>query len=202
LRADRSLPRRAVAAALAAATLVAAAGCRHNMHDQNKIKPLRSSPVFADGTSARLLPAHTVARGDLRADTAYYTGNGADAKPLQQIPFPITREDLQRGRERYDIFCSPCHDRLGTGNGMIVRRGYKRPPSYHIDRLRGADVGYFFSTMTEGFGVMPSYASQIPVEDRWRIAAYIRVLQLSRSLSADQLSPEERKRLPARRGEK
>jgi cytochrome c553 len=196
LRANGSLSRRAAAVALAAVAL-ASAGCRMNMHNQNKAKPFRASAVFADGTSARPLPAHTVARGDLRADVAYYTGNGADAKPLRQIPFPVTRGVLERGRDRYNIYCSPCHDRLGTGNGMVVRRGYKQPPSYHIDRLRNSDVGYFFNTMTEGFGVMPSYASQVPAEDRWAIAAYIRVLQVSQGARLADLPEAARQKVLA-----
>jgi mono/diheme cytochrome c family protein len=179
LRAEDFLPR--PAAALAVLLLLPAAGCRQNMHNQNKLKPFRSSVVFADGTSARPLPAHTVARGDLRADAAYYTGNAADGKPVQQVPFPVTRALLDRGHERYNAYCSPCHDRVGTGRGMIVRRGYKQPPSFHEERLRASEVGYFFNVATEGFGVMPSYASQVPAADRWAIAAYIRVLQMSQN---------------------
>jgi len=157
---------------------MAASGCRMNMHEQNKVKPYRASVFFPDGASARPLPAHTVARGDLREDEATYTGMKGN-QPVNALPFPLTREVLLRGQERFDIFCSPCHDRSGSGKGMIVQRGYKEPPSYAEDRLKNAPLGYFFSVMSLGYGVMPSYSSQISVADRWAIAAYIRVLQYS-----------------------
>jgi len=172
-------------------------GCRQNMHNQAKYIPLRESEFFADGTSARPLPAHTVARGYLRADSGVNTGLARDGKPVADFPLPVTREVLLRGEQRYDIFCSPCHDRAGTGRGMVVRRGYKQPPSYHIDRLRTAPVGYLYNVITEGFGVMPSYASQIPPEDRWAIVAYVRALQLSQNARLADLTPEERQRLDA-----
>jgi hypothetical protein len=177
--------------------LLLAAGCRQNMHNQHKIQPLEPSDFFTDGQGARPLPAHTVARGDLREGFTY-TGLDAANKPVNQMPFPVTREFLLRGQERYNIYCSPCHDRLGTGQGMIVRRGYKQPSSYHIPRLRSAPVGYFFNVMTEGFGVMPSYAPQVPVKDRWAIAAYIRVLQYSQNARLADLAglpPEERQKV-------
>jgi mono/diheme cytochrome c family protein len=113
------------------------------------------------------------------------------------MPFPVTREVLLRGQERYDVFCSPCHGRAGTGNGMIVRRGYKQPTSFHDPRLRSAPVGYFVNVMTEGFGVMPSYAPQVEVEDRWAIAAYVRALQYSQNARLADLSPEQRQRVEA-----
>jgi len=177
--------------------LAALCGCRQNMHNQAKYIPLRESDFFADGTSARPLPAHTVARGFLRADTARYTGLMKDGRPVADFPFPVTRELLQRGEQRYNIFCSPCHDRAGTGRGMVVQRGYKQPPSYHIDRLRSSPVGYFYNVITEGFGVMPSYASQIPPEDRWAIVAYVRALQLAQNARLADLSPAERQKLDA-----
>jgi mono/diheme cytochrome c family protein len=184
--------------ALAGICLVAVlAGCRQNMHNQAKYVPLRESDFFADGTSARPLPAHTVARGFLRADGARYTGLAADGKPIAEFPLPVTREVLLRGEQRYNIFCSPCHDRAGTGRGMVVLRGYKQPPSYHIDRLRSSSVGYFYNVISEGFGVMPSYASQIPPDDRWAIVAYIRALQLSQNARLADLTPEERQKLDA-----
>jgi mono/diheme cytochrome c family protein len=164
------------------------------MHNQHKVKTLGASDFFAGGQGARPLPAHTVARGDQRVGFVY-SGLDAANKPVDRMPFPVTRELLQRGRERFDIFCSPCHDRLGTGRGMIVRRGYKQPSSYHIERLRNAPIGYFVNVMTEGFGVMPSYAPQVPVEDRWAIAAYIRVLQYSQNVRLADLSPEVRRRV-------
>jgi hypothetical protein len=176
--------------------LLAAAGCRQNMHNQHKVQPLGASTFFADGQGARPLPAHTVARGDLREGSAY-TGLDAAGRPVAQMPFPVTRQVLLRGQERYNVFCSPCHDRVGTGQGMIVRRGYKQPSSYHIERLRGAQVGYFFNVMTEGFGVMPSYAPQVPVADRWAIAAYIRALQYSQNGRLADLPPADRQKVEA-----
>ena len=161
---------------LAAALLLASAGCRQNMHNQHKVKTLAASDFFPDGQGARPIPAHTVARGDLREGWAY-SGLDAANKPVAQLPFPLTREVLLRGEQRFNIYCSPCHDRQGTGHGMIVQRGYKQPTSYHVERLRNAPVGYFYNVITEGFGVMPSYAPQVPVADRWAIAAYVRVLQ-------------------------
>jgi len=189
LRADRRLARALLAAGLA----LAAAGCRQNMHNQAKVKTLGESDFFADGVAARPLPAHTIARGFLR-DTPFYTGLGPDNRPLAAFPFPVTRAVLERGRERFNIFCSPCHDRTGSGRGMIVQRGYKQPPSYHIDRLRNSPVGYFYNVITEGFGVMPSYASQIPPGDRWAIVAYVRALQLAQNARLADLSPDERRR--------
>ena len=177
---------------LAAATLLlAAAGCRQNMHNQHKVKTLAASDFFPDGQGARPLPAHTVARGDLREGWAY-TGLDAANKPAAELPFPLTREVLERGQQRFDIFCSPCHDRQGTGRGMIVQRGYKQPTSYHVERLRNAPVGYFYNVITEGFGVMPSYAPQVSVADRWAIAAYIRVLQYRQTARLADLPPERR----------
>lgn len=177
-----------VGTALACLLVLAAAGCRQNMHNQNKVEPLEANAFFKDGQGSRSLPANTVPRGDLREGPAY-TGLGADQRPVAQMPFPVTREVLVRGQERYDIFCSPCHGRAGDGTGMIVRRGYKQPTSFHDPRLRNAQVGYFFNVMTEGFGVMPSYAPQVPMEDRWAIAAYVRVLQYSRNARLADLGP-------------
>jgi mono/diheme cytochrome c family protein len=164
------------------------------MHNQHKVKTLGTSTFFADGQGARPIPAHTVARGDLREGLAF-TGLGPDNKPIAQMPFPVTKELLLRGQERFNIYCSPCHGRLGDANGMIVQRGYKQPTSYHVERLRMAPVGYFFSVMTEGYGVMPSYAPQIPVADRWAIAAYIRVLQYSQNANLAELTPEGQQRV-------
>ncbi len=181
---------------LALSLLLLAAGCRQNMHDQHKVKTLGDSPFFADGQGARPLPAHTVPQGDRRVGSAY-SGLDAANRPLGTLPVPLTRELLVRGRERYDVFCSPCHDKLGTGRGMIVRRGYKQPSSYHVERLRNAPAGYFVNVITEGFGVMPSYAPQVPVEDRWAIAAYIRALQYSQNARLADLPPEARRRVEA-----
>jgi mono/diheme cytochrome c family protein len=171
------------------------------MHNQHKVQPLGASTFFEDGQGARPLPAHTVARGDLRegsaGDSSAYTGLNAAGSPVAEMPFPVTRQVLLRGQERYNVFCSPCHGRLGDGLGMIVQRGYKQPASYHIERLRGAQVGYFFNVMTEGFGVMPSYASQVPVADRWAIAAYIRALQYSQNARLADLPAADRQKVEA-----
>ena len=171
-----------------------AAGCRQDMHDQPKYIPLRESTFFSDARSARPIVEGTVARGHLRYDDLLYTGriNGTDATVL---PFPVDARVMARGRERFNIYCSPCHGRLGDGKGMIVQRGYKQPTSFHDPRLRASRVGYFFNVMTEGFGVMPSYASQIPVEDRWKIASYVRVLQYSQGAPLSDLSAAERQRV-------
>ncbi len=189
----RMRARRATAVPVLAGALIALAlaGCRQDMHNQPKVKPLTKSDFFADGSSSRPLPAGTVARGYLRDDTAYYSGRIGD-QFISDFPMPVTHQILQRGQERFNIFCSPCHSRLGDGRGMIVRRGYKQPPSFHEQRLRDQPPAYFFDVMTNGFATMPSYASQIPVEDRWAIAAYVRALQLSRSLHLADLTPSDR----------
>jgi mono/diheme cytochrome c family protein len=164
------------------AMLFATAGCRLDMHIQPYYRPLAKSDFFADNRSARLPVDGTVARGDLHEDTYFYTGK-IGAGVGDYMPFAVTEQDLARGRERFNIYCTPCHGRVGDGNGFIPSRGFRRPPSYHIDRLRKAPIGYFFDVMTNGFGVMPDYASQIPPRDRWCIAAYIRALQLSQNAS-------------------
>jgi len=159
--------------------LVMAAGCRLDMHVQPRYNPLAKSDFFADQRSARPLVEGTVARGDLREDSYLYTGKLGN-NPGDYMPFAVTKEDLEIGRTRFNIYCSPCHSRVGDGNGYIPSRGFARkPPSYHIERLQKAPVGYLFGVMTEGFGIMPDYASQISVRDRWCIVAYIRALQLS-----------------------
>lgn len=186
--------RRAAAAAVALAAL-ALAGCRQDMHDAPRYKPLAASDFFANGSSARPLPAGTVARGFLREDALLYTGRTAEGSLAAELPMPVTKALLLRGHERFDIFCSPCHGKLGDGRGMVVQRGFKPPSSYHVERLRQAPIGYFFDVMTNGFGVMPGYAPQVPAEDRWAIAAYIRALQLSQHYDAAMLSPEDRARL-------
>jgi hypothetical protein len=155
-----------------------AAGCNHGMEDQPKVKPLAESDFFADGRSARPRVPGTVAHGHLEADSLLYTGK-IGARDSDVFPFLVTAAVLQRGRERYDIYCSVCHDRAGTGDGMIVRRGFPRPPSFHIDRLRQAPVGHFFDVITNGFGRMYPYADRVTARDRWAIIAYLRALQLS-----------------------
>ena len=161
-----------------ALALMVLAGCRQDMHDQPKFKPLAMNTFYPDDRSARPLVEGTVSRGDERADTYYYTGK-INGQPGAEFPFPVTREVLARGEHRFNIYCAPCHSRVGDGNGMIVQRGFKRPPSYHTDRLRQMPIGHFFDVMTNGFGGMSEYKSQISVPDRWAIAAYIRALQLS-----------------------
>lgn len=174
---------------------LALGGCRNDMHHQAKIKLFRESTFFADGASARALPQGTVARGFLREDAALFRGQGPDGKFVETIPVPITRALVLRGRERFDIYCSPCHGRTGEGQGMIVQRGFKRPMSYHIDRLRAERAGYFFDVMTNGFGQMSSYAAQVPPEDRWAIVAWIRTLQASHQMPGDFLEKGDRDHL-------
>ena len=160
-------------------------GCRLDMHLQPYYRPLAKSDFFGDERSARLPVEGTVARGDLHEDTYFYTGKINNA-PGEYMPFPVTAEVLARGRERFNINCTPCHGRVGDGNGFIPSRGFRPPPSYHIERLRKAPIGYFFDVLTNGYGVMPEYGTQVAPRDRWCIAAYIRALQLSQgATSAD-----------------
>lgn len=180
-----------LAALLAAAF---AAGCRQDMHNQPKIKAQALNPFFPDGRGGRPLVAGTVALSAPVEATAYSSGKESGAL-VRQAPVPATPAVLARGRERYDVFCSPCHDRVGTGQGMIVLRGYRRPPSFHIARLRQEADGYFFDTITNGFGVMPNYAQQVPVADRWAITLYIRALQLSQGATLADVPDTERARL-------
>ena len=155
-------------------------GCRNDMHDQPRFKPLAKSDFYSDLRASREPVEGTVARGQLNEDTYFYTGK-VGANPGDYMPFAVDQAVLERGRERYNIYCSPCHSRVGDGNGMVAQRGYKHPPSYHEERLRKAPLGYFFDTITNGFGAMPDYAAQIPPRDRWDIVAYIRALQLSQN---------------------
>ncbi len=178
--------------ALAAAALLA--GCRQDMHDQPKLKPLAESDFYSDHRSARPLVEGTVARGHLDDDPLLDTGK-IEGKDATEFPWPVTSEVMARGRERFNIYCAPCHDRSGSGDGMIVRRGYRRPPSYHIDRLRQAPVGHFFDVITNGFGAMPDYRDQVPVADRWAIIAYIRALQASQNATLESVPPAEREKL-------
>ncbi|SPE29581.1 quinol:cytochrome c oxidoreductase monoheme cytochrome subunit 2 [Candidatus Sulfopaludibacter sp. SbA6] len=175
--------------ALAAAGSVA---CRQDMHDQPKYIPLRPSEFFSDGRSERPLIEGTVARGYLNDDTAFYTGKGPDGKPLDTFPFPVTRDVILRGQDRFNVYCSPCHDRGGDGNGMIVRRGYRKPPTYHSDKIRQLQNGFIFDVITNGFGAMPDYAAQVAPHDRWAIVAYVRALQLSRNASINDVPADAR----------
>jgi mono/diheme cytochrome c family protein len=177
-----------------------AAGCRQDMHDQPKQKPFRESDFFSDRRSARPFVAGTVARGTLREDALLYTGKLPSGALTDTLPMPVTAELLARGRVQYQTFCSPCHGRTGSGDGMVVQRGFKKPFSYHIDRLRLMPVGYFFDVATNGFGAMSDYASQVRVEERWAIAAYIRVLQLSQYAPLDAVPQARRAELEAAAG--
>jgi mono/diheme cytochrome c family protein len=179
---------------LVAVLLLAAAGCRQDMHNQPKAIPLRESMFFKDGSSARPLVEGTVARGTLQDDAAFFTGKNGAAE-VDALPFALTADVLDRGEQRFNIYCTPCHGMTGRGDGMIVRRGYRQPPSYHIDRLRQAPLGHFYEVMTNGFGAMPDYRIQIAPRDRWAIAAYVRALQLSQHAPAAELSADERQKL-------
>lgn len=183
------------------------AGCRYDMQDQPRYKAYKQSDFFADKRASRDLPQGTVPRGFLREDKALYTGKKENAgqtqnQPVQTVtdasgntliasfpdaieefPVPVTKELIDRGEERYKVFCIVCHGPTGNGDGMIVRRGFVKPPTYNDDRLRNAPVGHFYDVITNGQGRMNSYASQIPVADRWAIVAYIRALQISQNPS-------------------
>ncbi len=165
------------------------------MADQPRYKPLARSNFFRDERSARPLVPGTVARGHLDADEEFYAGKSG-GKLVETFPFAVTREVLERGQDRYNVFCAPCHDRVGNGQGMVVRRGFRPPPSYHTDRLRKAPAGHFFDVIANGFGAMPDYAAQVPPRDRWAIIAYIRALQLSQDATLADVPPAERHRLP------
>ena len=182
---------RSTAAALLLACL---AGCRQDMHDQPRYEPLEASDFFADRRASRPPVAGTVAQGELRADAHFYTGkvNGA---PAGRLPFPVTRAAVERGRERFDIFCSPCHGRLGDGRGIVVERGFRRPPSFHSDRLREAPAGHYVDVITTGYGAMLDYAARVSPRDRWAIAAYIRALQLSQNARLPDVPEAERAKL-------
>ena len=197
---------RVFAAALPLAALLAA-GCQQKMAGQPSYKPLASCEFFDDGSSARPLVPGTVPRGHLRTDTPLFTGRlagQAGQSPARlvaweneddftrEIPISLDEETIEHGRDRYMIFCVVCHDPLGTGHGKIVERGYTRPPSYHIDRLRNAPAGRLFAVISEGYGSMPSYAGQIPPRDRWAIVAYLRALQLSQHYPVEDLTPQMR----------
>ena len=181
-------------AAVAAFAFFFSVGCRQDMHDQPKYIPMRDSTFFSDGRSARPIVAGTVARGQLRDDPLLYTGkvNNADATTF---PFAIDDTVMARGRGRYDVYCAPCHGLTGVGDGMIVRRGYRRPPTFHQDRLRDSPPGHFFDVITNGFGAMPDYAAQIRAEDRWAVIAYVKALQLAQHATVADVPPDRRNEL-------
>jgi mono/diheme cytochrome c family protein len=182
-------------ACMTAVLAITGIGCRRDMQDQPRYEPFGRSSFFADHRQARPLPEGTVARGHLNADTYFHLGKTEDGKMVPAFPATVTIDVLRRGRQRYGIYCTPCHGETGTGNGMIVQRGFPKPTSFHDQRLLDADPGYFFNAITNGFGVMPSYAVQVPVEDRWAIVAYIDALQLSRNASIKDVPAERRAEL-------
>jgi len=164
------------------------------MYDQPKYEAYEASDIFDDGLSVREPVEGTMARGQLRLDSHLYEGK-VNGELATTLPVELTEDLLNRGKQRYDIFCSPCHDRTGTGNGMIVKRGLKQPPSYHVTRLREAPIGYFYDVITNGFGAMYSYSSRIPVADRWAIVAYVRALQFSQNAEFDNLPAQDQRQL-------
>jgi len=197
---------------------VSCAGCQQKMAEQPSCRPLKPSEFYADGQSARPLVVGTVARGQLRLDRQFFTGElgpaqggspmdlsdggvslpvartALDEKPYANtFPFSVTREILDRGRERFTIYCSVCHGSLGNGDGVVVQRGFTQPPTYHSDRLRSAPPGYFFDVISHGYGSMPDYAAELQPQDRWAIVAYLRVLQYSQHAPLDELPEGVRK---------
>jgi mono/diheme cytochrome c family protein len=187
-------PRRAGRVALIAAGLAALSACRQDMMDQARLKPLGENAFFADGMASRPLIEGTIARDQLRLDEHFYTGK-VGGQWASTLPIEVNADVLKRGQDRFNIYCAPCHDRAGTGNGMIVQRGYRRPSSFHVDRLREIAPGYFFDVISHGFGFMPDYATQISPPDRWAVVAYIRALQLSQWADAAALSEADRAEL-------
>ena len=176
---------------------VVLSGCVLSMRDQPKHEPLEQSEFFDDNRSSRPLLENTVSRGNLRIDRHLYTGTNEDGSFVTDFPFEVTSDVLDRGQNRYDVFCAPCHGATGNGLGMIVQRGMPQPASLHDQRLRDAEAGYYYSVMTNGFGRMYSYASRISPEDRWAIVAYVRALQLSQNASLADISAEGRELLEA-----
>jgi mono/diheme cytochrome c family protein len=181
---------------LTCVAIFAITGCRQQMADQPHQRPLEPSNFFDDGMASRPGEPGTVARAGREQNDQRFNSK-VDGKLVDTFPLEVTMEVLARGQERYEIFCSPCHDRLGTGQGMIVRRGFTPARSFHDPRLRDAPAGHFFEVITRGFGQMPSYANQLSEHDRWAVIAYIRALQFSRNVRLDQLPPEDRAKMKA-----
>jgi mono/diheme cytochrome c family protein len=181
---------------LVVAACLALLACRQDMHDAPRYEPLEATTFFTNGAASRLPVPNTVARGQLNDDRHLFEGV-MDGRPAETFPMPVTAEVMARGQERFNVFCSPCHGRTGEGNGMIVQRGFRQPPSFHDDRLVEAPVGYYFDVMTNGFGAMQDYRSSVPVADRWAIAAYIRALQASRRGTIDDVPADGRGALEA-----
>ena len=193
-RMDRRSPLLAVLLIL---VLLVLAACAQKMRDQPSLKPDESTTFFSNGTSSQAPVADTTARGFLRDDVQLITGKDAAGSDVTQLPFPVARADVLRGKERFEIYCAPCHGRLGNGLGVVVQRGFIPPPTFHQDRLRNAPVGHFYDVMTNGMAPMPSYANQIPPRDRWDIVAYIRALQYSQNVNVNSLTPAERQAVEA-----
>jgi mono/diheme cytochrome c family protein len=164
------------------------AGCRQDMQNQPKFIPQRGTTFFASGRSVRPQVEDTVARNQMDQDAYFYTGI-QDAKEGDGLPIPLNAATLERGQERFNIYCAPCHSRVGNGAGMIVQRGYRPAGNFHTDRLRNAPLGHFFAVMTNGYGAMPEYAAQLTPTDRWAVAAYIRALQLSQDAKPSDAAP-------------
>lgn len=177
--------------------IVLGASCRMDMHDAPRYEPLEASTFFADGMSGRQPVEGTVAVGHLKEDTYFETGKLDDGSFGDRLPFELTEADLDRGQQRYNIFCSPCHGEAGNGMGMVVQRGLKQPPSFHEQRLRDMSLGYFFNTITNGFGVMFDYRERVKPRDRWLISAYIRTLQLSQNATMNGLEANDQAGLRA-----
>lgn len=166
-----------------------------NMDSQPKYEAQEESDFFENGMTMRPPVAGTVARGDLREDDAYYRGKNADGSLVDRMPVDMTMDLLQRGKQRYNIYCAPCHDQTGSGKGIIIKKGFLPPPSIHLDRLRQSPDGHFYDVISNGIRNMPSYKHQIPVADRWAIVAYVRALQRSQNANAADVPEEVRKDL-------
>jgi mono/diheme cytochrome c family protein len=173
---------------------LALSACRQDMHDNPRSEPLEASRVFGDGSASRPLVEGTVPRGHLNEDDALFTGK-VGGQPVTEFPFAITRKELDRGQDRFNIYCAPCHSRLGDGRGMVVLRGHRQPPSFHIDRLRDAPPGYVYDVITNGFGAMPDYRAQLTPQDRWAVVAYLKALQLSQHATMADVPEAERGRV-------
>lgn len=174
--------------------LVIMASCRQDMHDQPRVEPFEESDFFGDRRSARPALEGTIPRGHLRLDEHLYTGK-INGELATTVPFPVTLDVLRRGQERYDIYCAPCHSKVGNGLGMIVQRGMKQPESFHSQRLLEVEIGHFFDVTTNGFGNMYSYEERVEPRDRWAIAAYIRALQLSQGANLSELPESDQRRI-------
>ena len=185
---------KSVKSVLVASLITVFVGCRYDMQDQPKVRPFRKSTFFGDERSARPRVAGTIARGQLQEDSLLFSGKSGTVF-ADTLPVPVDGALLRRGQERYRVYCSPCHGLLGRGDGMVVRRGYRPPSSFHVERLRAQPAGYFFDVISHGFGAMPDYAAQIAVRDRWAIVGYVRALQLSQNVPVSTLSPDARARL-------